>query len=292
MRVPITYFVILSLFLSAPAQAGFFDKAKQAARAAAEKAKEAASAAATVTVATTTAATTIATDSCSTLMTGAMEKAEALVEGATEGVNRIVALYDEFLQVINLDGIGQNVSGGAIGAKELFLQSLSITRVATMAYRIFTFDTDIKGLRTGIFEPLTKWITDLKSLQEASISLSREDYAKQQVILYGQLTALIFEVTCKSYKLIPQTVVNFFPAFGGVMFSITTKEPESMDQLAAMVLKQFLKNAWQALTTKGLTMDERFALLNTDMASLQAAGQFANETGITDFFEALKSLKP
>jgi len=38
-------------------------------------------------------------------------------------------------------------------------------------------------------------------------------------------------------------------------------------------------------------MDERFALLNTDIASLQVAGQFANEAGITEFFEALKSLK-
>ena len=233
-----------------------------------------------------------AKDACQEGLEIAGQKAGEALSGAAEGVAAIQRSFTTFLQSIDLEGIGNGAAGGAAGIKALFWDNFKVMDTAKMAWRIWRFEPDVDGLRDGIFNPLTNMVGRLCEVNQACATLPAEERIKQQVVAYGELISLIFEVTLKTYKMIPQIVLEVVPTgFGSIFAFVQEKPPESVDQLAVMVMRQFLKNAFKAITTKGLSLDQRFALLNVDMATIEASGDFAQRAGIVDFLAALKNYR-
>lgn len=234
----------------------------------------------------------VAKESCEAAVTTATEAAAKTVDSAMEGGDALLNGFRNFVDSLPVEGVVDGVSGGAAGLKSLLWDRLSLWEAGKMGYRIFRFNPDVEGLREGMFGPMTEFIDRLRVTLKECETLPRNESTQKKVEIYGDFMKLLLEMTLKSYKMIPQIVVEIVPsALGSVLVIVQPKAPESLDQLVVYVTRQFLVNAFKAATTPKLNLEQRFALLSERMAMIEAGGQFANDAGITDFLEALKRFR-
>ncbi len=228
---------------------------------------------------------------CEVILDASLSKAEAALEQADEGMTNLSKAFDSFVESVNFEGVAEGASGGAAGVKALFWKTVSFTALAKMVGRIYQFDTDVDSLRVGMFGQMTDYINRLCIVNQECAVVSTEEAVRKRVEIYGELILLVFEMSFKAYKFVPETVVAIVPTgFGMFIPVVVQKDPKTVDQLAGMVIKQFLVNAFKALTSRGLSLEERMMLLNQDLLMLDVSKKFAQDAGIADFVAALRKL--